>query len=189
VKFAGFVVPGLRTRRAKTGVELRDGQSFALAGLLNNDESRSLAKTPILGDIPILGSLFRSKSFQKDETELMFVVTAQLVKPVNPDDLPRWRGVDGLKNGSPLGVESKGEGINGKSGFSTGASENAPAAAPRMPAKQESAPATTTKPQSTPATSSVSSVDGERASVLAEEPPPMPATVPAQAKNEKSPLP
>jgi pilus assembly protein CpaC len=72
----------------------------------------------VLGDVPILGNLFKSKSFQKNETELMFIVTAQLVKPVNRDDLPQMRGIDGLKNGSPLGVEPKGEGINGKTGFS-----------------------------------------------------------------------
>lgn len=121
VKFDGFIIPALRTRRAKTGVELRDGQSFALAGLLDNTESQTLSKVPIVGDIPILGALFRSKSFQKQETELVFIMTANLVKPVNPDDLPNMRGVDGLKNGSPLGVEPKGEGIQGQSGFSTGA--------------------------------------------------------------------
>ncbi|HEX8188048.1 MAG TPA: type II and III secretion system protein family protein [Pyrinomonadaceae bacterium] len=120
VKFDGFLIPALRTRRAKTGVELRDGQSFALAGLLDNNETRSLSKIPVIGDIPILGTLFTSKSFQKQETELMFIVTATLVKPVNPDDLPQMRGVDGLKNGSPLGVEPKGEGITGDHGFSTG---------------------------------------------------------------------
>src|SRR6185436_10147695 len=102
VKFDGFLIPALRTRRAKTSVELRDGQSFALAGLLDNTETKSLSKVPMLGDIPVLGALFRSKSFQKNETELMFIVTAQLVKPVNPDDLPQLRGVDGLKTGSPL---------------------------------------------------------------------------------------
>jgi pilus assembly protein CpaC len=118
VKFDGFVVPALRTRRAKTGVELRDGQSFALAGLLDNTESRSLSKVPVLGDIPVLGNLFKSKSFQKNETELMFIVTAQMVKPVNRDDLPQMRGIDGLKNGSPLGVEPKGEGIEGRTGYS-----------------------------------------------------------------------
>lgn len=61
VKFDGFVIPALRTRRAKTSVELRDGQSFALAGLLDNTETKSLSKVPMLGDIPVLGSLFRSK--------------------------------------------------------------------------------------------------------------------------------
>jgi pilus assembly protein CpaC len=116
VKFDGFLIPGLRTRRAKTSVELRDGQSFSLAGLLDNTETKSLSKVPVLADIPVLGALFKSKSFQKNETELMFIVTAQLVKPVNPDDLPQLRGVDGLKGSSPLGVEPKGEGIQGPSG-------------------------------------------------------------------------
>ena len=117
VKFDGFLIPALRTRRAKTSVELRDGQSFALAGLLDNNETRSLSKVPVLGDVPVLGALFKSKSFQKSETELMFFVTAQLVKPVNRDDLPQLRGVDGLKNGSPLGVEPKGEGVEGQTGY------------------------------------------------------------------------
>ena len=66
----------------------------------------------------MLGSLFKSKSFQKNETELMFIVTAQMVKPVNRDDLPQMRGIDGLKSGSPLGVEPKGEEIQGKTGHS-----------------------------------------------------------------------
>jgi len=138
VKFDGFLIPGLKTRRAKTGVELRDGQSFALAGLLNNQEVQSFSKIPVIADIPLLGNLFKSKSFQREETELMFIVTAQLVRPVNPDDLPQMRGVDGLKNGSPLGIEPKGEGINGRSGFSI--NESKPEGSSRAaPAKQESA--------------------------------------------------
>lgn len=120
VKFDGFLIPALKTRRAKTGVELRDGQSFALAGLLDNGETRSLSRIPVISSVPVLGSLFKSKSFQKNETELMFIITAQLVKPVNRDDLPAMRGMDGLKGASPLGVEPKGEGIKGPSGFSTG---------------------------------------------------------------------
>src|SRR3954451_6303241 len=147
VKFDGFLIPGLRTRRAKTGVELRDGQSFALAGLLDNNETQTFSKVPGIGDIPVLGNLFKSKSFQKQETELMFIVTAQLVKPVRPDDLPQMRGVDGLKNGSPLGVEPKGEGIEGDHGFSTGdksSSTAAPAAttpnATATPAQPEAQP-------------------------------------------------
>jgi pilus assembly protein CpaC len=130
VKLDGFTIPALKSRRAKTGVELRDGQSFALAGLMDNSEMKSLSKVPIIGDAPIIGSLFRSKSFQKAETELMFIVTAQLVKPVNRDDLPNMRGVDGLKNGSPLGVEPKGEGITGESGHTTGTEKSSPVATP-----------------------------------------------------------
>jgi pilus assembly protein CpaC len=138
VKFNGFLIPGLRTRRAKTGVELRDGQSFALAGLLDNSETKSLSHIPIVSEIPVIGNLFKSKSFQKQETELMFIVTAQLVKPMNRDDLPQMRGVDGLKNGSPLGLEPKGEEIQGRTGFSvTGQNNDLAPAAPKTaePAK------------------------------------------------------
>ncbi|MFN2491758.1 MAG: type II and III secretion system protein family protein [Pyrinomonadaceae bacterium] len=142
VKFNGFVIPGLRTRRAKTGVELRDGQSFALAGLLDNSETRTLSRIPIVSDIPVIGSLFKSKSFQKNETELMFIVTAVLVKPVNRDDLPQMRGVDGLKNGSPLGLEPKTEEIQGNTGFSiTGqTTETTPVSAPKVTDAQKVGP-------------------------------------------------
>lgn len=161
VKFSGFLIPGLRTRRAKTGVELRDGQSFALAGLLDNNESRTLSKVPLLGDVPVLGALFRSKSFQKNETELMFIVTAQLVKPVKGDDLPQMRGIDGLKNGSPLGVEPKGEGVQGRTGYSiTGQnSDSVPADAPKVPEAPKAAEpkAKTTTDTGTDSTGSSSS--------------------------------
>ena len=141
VRFNGFVIPALRTRRAHTGVELRDGQSFALAGLLDNNETRSISKIPVLGDVPILGNLFKSTSFQKNETELMFIITADLVKPVNRDDLPAMKGIDGLKNGSPLGLEPKGDGISGPSGFSTGSGAQTPATGKEAP--KTIAPATT----------------------------------------------
>jgi pilus assembly protein CpaC len=146
VRFNGFVIPALRTRRARTGVELRDGQSFALAGLLDNNETKSMSKIPLIGDIPILGNLFKSSSFQKQETELMFIITADLVKPVNSDELPQMKGVDGLKNGSPLGVEAPGgDGISGRSGFSSG-TESEAAAKTAAPA---TVPATTAKPATT----------------------------------------
>ena len=138
VKFDGFLIPGLSTRRAKTSVELRDGQSFALAGLLDNRETKSLSQVPLVSQIPILGNLFKSKSFQKNETELMFIITAQLVKPLNRDDLPQLRGVDGLKNGSPLGVEPKGEGIQGKTGFSISSQASEPSATPNLKAEPKS---------------------------------------------------
>lgn len=154
VRFGGFVIPALRTRRARTGVELRDGQSFALAGLLDNNETRSVSKIPGLGDIPILGNLFKSSSFQRNETELMFIVTAQLVKPVNRDDLPNLRGIDGLKQGSPLGVEPKDEGIKGSSGYSTGGTDTT---TPAQPNQKEATP----KPTSAPATSTGGSESGK----------------------------
>ena len=129
VKFEGFLIPALKTRRAKTGVELRDGQSFALAGLMDNNEIKSFSKVPGLGDIPILGHLFKSKSFTTNETELMFIVTVNMVRPVNRDELPQLKGIDGLRTGSPLGIEPKGEGVGGKTGYSTGAADAAAATA------------------------------------------------------------
>lgn len=83
VALGGFVVPGLTTRRVSTAIELADGQSFAIAGLLNNNVREVVRKFPVLGDIPVLGALFRSSSFQKNETELIVIVTPHLVKPLD----------------------------------------------------------------------------------------------------------
>jgi pilus assembly protein CpaC len=88
VSFSGFVVPALTTRRVSTVVELADGQSFAIAGLLDESVRESISRFPVLGDIPILGALFRSVSFQKSETELVIVVTPHLVKPVDVAQQP-----------------------------------------------------------------------------------------------------
>ena len=79
----GFVTPGITTRRATTTVELGDGQSFAIAGLLRDSVLTNVQKFPLLGDIPILGVLFQSKSFIKRETELVIIVTPHLVKPLD----------------------------------------------------------------------------------------------------------
>ena len=80
----GITIPGLRTRRASTTLELRDGESFAIAGLLQKDFKTNIQQMPILGSIPILGALFRSTQFQKGETELLIVVTPHLVAPLRP---------------------------------------------------------------------------------------------------------
>ncbi|MDH5575312.1 MAG: type II and III secretion system protein family protein, partial [Nitrospirota bacterium] len=79
----GFKIPALTTRRVKTVVELGDGQSFAIAGLLQENIKEAVAKYPFLGDIPVLGALFRSTSFRKNETELIVIVTPHLVKPLD----------------------------------------------------------------------------------------------------------
>jgi pilus assembly protein CpaC len=160
IRFNGFVIPALRTRRAKTGVELSDGQSFALAGLLDNNETKTLSRIPIISEIPIIGNLFKSKSFEKHETELMFFVTAHMVKPVNSDELPNMRGIDGLKGNSPLGVEPKGEGVEGKTGYKvSGQNEQTPVPAPAAPAKVEAPKAKAAESTTQSSTSgSVSSV-------------------------------
>jgi pilus assembly protein CpaC len=74
-------IPGLTTRRAKTTVELRDGQSFAIAGLIQNDFQDTVSQFPGLGDVPVLGALMRSSDFERGETELVIIVTPHLVKP------------------------------------------------------------------------------------------------------------
>ena len=87
VNLNGFQVPALVTRRAETTVELGSGQSFMIAGLLSNSSQNTIEKAPGLGDVPILGNLFRSTNYRKGETELVIVVTPYLVKPVNANDI------------------------------------------------------------------------------------------------------
>lgn len=83
IRVAGISIPSISTRRAKTTVELGSGQSFAIAGLLQNDTAQTASKLPGLGDIPILGALFKSKRFERNETELLIVVTPYMVRPVS----------------------------------------------------------------------------------------------------------
>jgi pilus assembly protein CpaC len=87
INIGGLVVPGLQTRRANTTLELRDGESFALAGLIRKDFSTTVRQVPLLGSIPIIGALFRSSGFQKGETELVIVVTPRIVQPVKADQI------------------------------------------------------------------------------------------------------
>ena len=83
IRLNGFNVPALTTRRAETTVELGSGQSFMIAGLLRNSNTNDVTKAPFLGDIPILGALFRSTSYRRAETELVIIVTPYLVRPVS----------------------------------------------------------------------------------------------------------
>ncbi len=80
----GTTVPSLTERKAHTAVELRDGQSFAIAGLLQAQDSQSIDQLPWLGNVPVLGALFRSTDFQKSQTDLVIIVSPHLVKPVRP---------------------------------------------------------------------------------------------------------
>jgi pilus assembly protein CpaC len=80
-------VPGLRTRSASTTVEMRDGESFAIAGLLQDDFRDSIGQVPWLGDIPVLGALFRSASYQREQSELVIIVSAHLVSPTRGEAL------------------------------------------------------------------------------------------------------
>jgi pilus assembly protein CpaC len=93
-----LTVPGLQTRRASTVLEMRDGESFAIAGLLRDETTTSIQQLPLLGSLPIIGSLFRSTEYQKGQTELLIVVTPRLVRPIRPDQvrLPTDRIADPL---------------------------------------------------------------------------------------------
>ena len=82
----GISVPALIVRRASTTVELRDGQSFVIGGLLQSDNKNQLEQLPWLGSVPVLGALFSSKSFQKNETDLAIIVTPHVVRPARPGD-------------------------------------------------------------------------------------------------------
>ena len=83
LQFQGFLIPTIATRRATTVVELADGQSFAIAGLLRDNVRETVQKFPVLGDIPVLGALFRSSRFVKNQTELVIIVTPHFVKPMD----------------------------------------------------------------------------------------------------------
>nr|WP_137681501.1 type II and III secretion system protein family protein [Aurantiacibacter suaedae] len=87
VTLGGNSIPALTTRRAETTIELGSGESFMIAGLLSNNAQSIIDKTPGVGDLPILGNLFRSNQFQRGETELVIVVTPYLVKPVSDSDI------------------------------------------------------------------------------------------------------
>jgi pilus assembly protein CpaC len=86
VTIGGTFVPGLTTRKASTTLELRDGQSFMLGGLLQSDGTNTIDQLPWAGDLPVLGALFRSTDYQKQETDLVILVTPHIVRPLTPVD-------------------------------------------------------------------------------------------------------
>ena len=125
VTLGGTQIPGLTTRRTETTVELGSGQSFMIAGLMSNGNNNTIQKTPALGDLPVLGSLFRSTGFQRNETELVIVITPYLVRPVdsvNQIALP----TDGYKAPTDLGRVLLGQ----LSGGTTGGERPVPTMAP-----------------------------------------------------------
>ncbi len=134
VTFQGTTVPGISTRRAETTVELGSGQSFVIGGLLKATNANTMQKTPGVGDIPVLGALFRSNGFRRGETELMIVVTPYLVNPVaaNQIVLP----TDGYKAPTDLGRIFGGELYKG----TTGEKRPQPSVAPPVTVPAGSAP-------------------------------------------------
>ncbi|HET9812348.1 MAG TPA: type II and III secretion system protein family protein [Sphingomicrobium sp.] len=121
-----FVVPALTTRRAETTVELGSGQSFMIAGLLRNHNTNDITKAPFLGDLPILGALFRSTAYRNDQTELVVIVTPYLVKPVSTQ---LATPIDGYRNPTDGGSMLLGQTYQGTSGVRTPTAVSAPAPA------------------------------------------------------------
>lgn len=153
VTINGLVVPGLLTRRAKTVVELRDGQSFAIAGLLRNDFQDTVRQLPILGSLPIIGTLFRSTGFQKSETELVIVVTPRLVKPIRAADVRLPTDRVGNPNELDLflmGRTDKAVGINPLDPNAMPPEKPKAAPAPAAPGKDAAAPAAPPPPRPPP---------------------------------------
>lgn len=110
----GFQVPALSTRRVETTVELGSGQSFMIGGLLQNSQNNSIDRAPGLGNLPVLGTLFRSNGFRKNETELVIVVTPYLVKPVSANEIKL--PTDGYRTPSDFDRIIMGQTFKGKSG-------------------------------------------------------------------------
>lgn len=128
VKLNGFTIPALTTRRADTTVELGSGQSFVIGGLLQNSHNNSVDKAPFLGDLPILGALFRSNGFKKEETELMIVVTPYIVKPVDANRIAL--PTDGYRSALPADRIIGGQQTDGMSGLDRPKPSVAPSPAP-----------------------------------------------------------
>jgi pilus assembly protein CpaC len=127
VSFSGFVIPGIQTRRAKTTVELRDGQSFAIAGLLSSNFTDTMRGIPGLMNIPIFGALARSSDYERNETELVIIITPKLVQPasagtlvaptdsfVPPSDVEIF--LMGKTENPDSGLSPRGGGLTGKYG-------------------------------------------------------------------------
>jgi len=112
ITLSGFRIPALITRRAETDVELRDGQSFAIAGLLDNVAQTDKSAIPFLSSLPIIGNLFKSKADSAQRTELMVLITPRLVRPLDPDEVPALPTLPGafLKPGEDVGSDMQGGG-------------------------------------------------------------------------------
>lgn len=130
------LLPSITTRRASTTVQLRDGESFAIGGLIKSNVSQSIKAIPLLGDIPVLGALFRSTAFQTEKSELMFIVTPRLAKPLSTaQTLPTDRYIQPSRAEMLLEGRLEGRGP-----------EPAMPAAPTAPAAQPTAPAVAPAP-------------------------------------------
>jgi pilus assembly protein CpaC len=165
IQLNGFRVPSLTTRRAETTVELGSGQSFMIGGLLRNGGNNSVERTPGLGNLPIIGALFRSNSFRRNETELVIVVTPFLVRPVTAAQIALpTDGFSSATTGERVGLDLEHNSRNGEqrpgptvappqtAQPGVGGMSSLPAPQPAAPARAEAKPkATRPEPQASAA--------------------------------------
>ncbi|MDB5690318.1 MAG: type and secretion system protein [Sphingomonas bacterium] len=152
VTLNGFQIPAFKTRRAETTVELGSGQSFMIGGLLSNSHNNAIDKAPGLGDLPVIGALFRSNRFARSETELVIMVTPYLVKPVSANQIAL--PTDGYRAPTDAQRLLMGQSFDGKSGgkrpVPTMAPPLAPGTPPLAPARPSRSPAAAAAPAAAP---------------------------------------
>jgi pilus assembly protein CpaC len=137
VQVGGLVIPGLRTRRANTTVELRDGESFAIAGLLSRDFQTTVRQFPLLGSIPLIGALFRSSGFSKGETELLIVVTPHLIAPLKPGQVRLPTDRVGEPRAEDILIDGEGYHPKALPAPSSAGAATSPSTAPAQPAQSK----------------------------------------------------
>ncbi|UEP25441.1 type II and III secretion system protein family protein [Burkholderia ambifaria] len=161
------ILPLITTRRASTTVQMSDGESFAIGGLIKDNASGSLKAIPGVGEVPVLGALFRSTSFQLDRTELIFLITPHLVRPLQTADVPL--PTDSFSKPSEIDVYATGN-MEGRKGVRKATMQPSNGAAPQTPA---SAPAPA--PQSAAPVAPAAALPAPRAPQPAQAPAPVPA--------------
>ncbi|ABI91836.1 bacterial type II and III secretion system family protein [Burkholderia ambifaria AMMD] len=161
------ILPLITTRRASTTVQMSDGESFAIGGLIKDNASGSLKAIPGVGEVPVLGALFRSTSFQQDRTELIFLITPHLVRPLQTADVPL--PTDSFSKPSEIDVYATGN-MEGRKGVRKATMQPSNGAAPQTPA---SAPAPA--PQSAAPVAPAAALPAPRAPQPAQAPAPVPA--------------
>ncbi|WP_175033331.1 type II and III secretion system protein family protein, partial [Burkholderia lata] len=165
------ILPLITTRRASTTVQMSDGESFAIGGLIKDNVTGALKAIPGVGEVPVLGALFRSTSFQQDRTELIFLITPHLVKPLQTADVPL--PTDSFSKPNEADVYATGN-MEGRGGVRKPGAQpsNGAAAAPQAPAQ---APAPAPAPQSEAPSGPTAALPAPRAPQGADAQPPVPA--------------
>ncbi|WP_322025099.1 type II and III secretion system protein family protein [Burkholderia sp. BCC1977] len=164
------ILPLITTRRASTTVQMGDGESFAIGGLIKDNASGALKAIPGVGEVPVLGALFRSTSFQQDRTELIFVITPHLVRPLQTADVPL--PTDSFSKPHEADVYATGN-MEGRKGVRKPGAQPANGAA--MEAPQTPAPAPAPAPQSAAPAAPAAALPAPRAPQPADAPAPVPA--------------